>query len=265
MPLAIVDVETTGQSAMLGKVIEVAVLRVEGGKVVRRFESLVNPERYFSPTIEALTGISNRDVVGAPVFAGIARRLEAVLEGAVFVAHNARFDYSFLKSEFAALGRPFSARCLCTVKLSRRLFPEHRHHDLTTVIERCGLTSQNRHRAGGDAAAVLAFLRHIDDSCESERVATALQQVLKTGRLPSGLEPGELDRLPESPGVYTFYGTQEELLYVGKSINIRDRVRAHFSGDGSSSREMEMCMQVRRVKAHPTPGELGALLLSGLP
>jgi len=130
-PLAIVDVETTGQSAIYGRIIEVAVLRVEEGRVVDSFESLLNPEQYISPMIEGLTGISNDAVADSPTFSRIARKLYKILDGALFVAHNARFDYSFVKSEFSRAGIPFTTKCLCTVKLSRKLFSEHRHHDLS--------------------------------------------------------------------------------------------------------------------------------------
>jgi len=258
-PLAIVDVETTGQSAMFGKIIEVAVLRVEKGRVVRTFETLVNPERYISPTIEALTGIGNRDVAGAPVFSEISRRLLTILDGALFVAHNARFDYAFLRSEFAALGRTFSARCLCTVKLSRQLFPGERRHDLTSVIERHRLPCEDRHRAGGDARALFEFLRVVDASCPEESVALAMKKILRTGTHPPGLDPSAVDGLPEDTGVYTFYGSEGELLYVGKSVDIRDRVRSHFAG--TSTREMDMCARIHRVESQVTAGELGALLL----
>jgi DNA polymerase-3 subunit epsilon len=258
-PLAIVDVETTGQSSMFGKIIEVAVLRVERGKIIRSFETLVNPGRYISPTIEALTGIGNRDVEHAPAFSEIARRLQAILNGAIFVAHNARFDYAFLRSEFGALGRTFSARCLCTVKLSRQLFPAERHHDLSTVIERHGFASVNRHRAGGDARAVYEFLRTVDRTCPPDAVDQAVRKILKTGSHPPGLPPGVIEGLPESTGVYTFYGSEGELLYVGKSVDIRDRVRSHFVE--RSGREMEMCSRIHGVEAHVTAGELGALLL----
>jgi DNA polymerase-3 subunit epsilon len=260
-PLAIVDVETTGQSALFGRVIEIAVLRVEKGKVVSRFESLVNPERYISPVIEGLTGISNRDVEDAPVFSKIAPKVAVLLDGAVFVAHNARFDYSFVKSELAAAGIPFSARCLCTVKLSRRLFPEHRHHNLSALIERHELNCANRHRALGDAEAVLDFLRLADRSTDPGKMEKILSSLLRASSLPSGLDPSVMEDLPESPGVYLFYGKSGELLYVGKSVNIRDRVRSHFSGDGDSPKQLEMSHQVTRIEARKTAGELGALLL----
>ncbi len=205
-PLAIVDVETTGQSAVYGRIIEIAVIRIEHGSITQTFQSLVNPERYISPLIEGLTGITNADVADAPVFADIAGKVRKLLDGAIFVAHNARFDYAFVKNEFRALGRPFSARCLCTVKLSRKLFPQHRHHNLSSVIERHGISCDARHRAMGDAQAVYEFLRSIEEREEEERVRSAVDEILKASSLPVGLDRRSFDDLPELPGVYLLYG-----------------------------------------------------------
>lgn len=259
--LAIVDVETTGQSAVYGRIIEIAIIRVEKGRVTARFESLVNPECYISPVIFGITGISNEDVSSAPVFSKIARTVFRLLDGVVFVAHNARFDYSFIKSEFAALGMPFNARCLCTVKLSRRLYPQYRHHDLSSVIERHEIECSARHRAMGDAEAVLEFLRIVENNEDHDVIADAVRKILKSHTLPAHLDRDTLEGLPDGHGVYLFYGTNGHLLYVGKSINIRERVRSHFSGDLSSAKETEMCRQVARIETRQTAGELGALLL----
>lgn len=260
-PLTIVDVETTGQSALYGRIIEVAAIRLEGGQIVERFQTLVNPERYITPMIEGLTGITNEAVADSPRFSRIARKLYKILDGATFVAHNARFDYSFIRSEFARAGIPFTAKCLCTVKLSRKLFPGERHHDLSSVIERHDLECASRHRAMGDAEVLLNFLRLAGEAIDHTALANVVHAILKSSSLPAGVEKTMLDGLPEAPGVYFFYGKQGELLYVGKSVNIRDRVRSHFSSDQSSAKEMTMCQQVQRVEHRETAGELGALLL----
>lgn len=256
-PLTIVDVETTGTSSAYHRVIEVAVLRVVGGKVVRRFQSLVNPERYISPLIEQITGITNRDVAGAPRFGELAGRLLPLFKGAVLVAHNARFDLAFLQSEFARVGRRFQPKALCTVKLSRRLFPAERRHDLSSLIERHGLPCQARHRAMGDAEAVLAFLELVGRTVEAEELDRVIAQLLRSRTLPPHLDPGALEHLPNGPGVYLMYGHHGQLLYVGMSKNVRERVLDHFS----TRRELDMCQQVGRLEARSTAGELGASLL----
>ncbi len=246
---------------MYGRIIEVAVIRIERGKVVKTFESLVNPDRFIPPSIEQITGITNDDVADAPMFRSISRELYALLDGAIFVAHNARFDYGFIKNEFRRLGREFSAKCLCTVKLSRKLFPAHRNHDLSSIIERHGIVCEERHRALGDAQAILDFLSGLHEKASQELLTVAVNQILRSNSIPPNLDKEAIDDLPETHGVYIFYGKSGEVLYVGKSICIRDRVMSHFSGDNRSSREMEIGQQIARIEARQTTGELGALLL----
>jgi DNA polymerase III subunit epsilon len=260
-PLAIVDVETTGTSAIYGRIIEIAVVRVEKGKIKRTFQSLVNPERSIPYTIEQLTGISNKDIEDAPLFEDIAREVFRLLDGAIFVAHNARFDYGFVKNEFRRLGKTFNARCLCTVKLSRKLFPQYRNHNLSSIITRHGIVCEDRHRALGDAKATYEFLKIAQRTHDADLFDEAVNTLLKSSVVPSNVEQHAIEGLPESCGVYLLHGKEGELLYVGKSVNIKERVRSHFSNDHTSSREMKMCQQVHRVEARATAGELGALLL----
>jgi DNA polymerase-3 subunit epsilon len=260
-PFAIVDVETTGASAIYSRIIEIAVIRVKNGKITHKFESLVNPERFIPFSVEQLTGISNLDVAGAPLFGDIAGELFRLLDGAIFVAHNARFDYGFVKNEFRRLGKSFNARCLCTVKLSRRLFPQYRNHDLSSVINRFGIVCDDRHRAMGDVKATYEFLKMAQVAQPPDLFDEVVNKLLKTSVVPSNVDQQAVESLPESCGVYLLHGKDGELLYVGKSVNIRERVRSHFSSDHTSSREMKMCQQVHRVEARTTAGELGALLL----
>ena len=151
-PLAIVDLETTGAHPAHDRVTEIAVIEVEGGEVRDEWSTLVNPETPIPAAIQALTGITNDMVAGAPTFGRLAGDLHERLQGRVFVAHNARFDYGFLKREFARAGLDFRAKTLCTVRLSRRLYPEHARHNLDSLIARHGLQCRARHRALGDAA-----------------------------------------------------------------------------------------------------------------
>lgn len=260
-PLAIVDVETTGGNAMYGRIIDLAIIRIERDGSVKTFQSLVNPERYIPQSIEQLTRITNEQLGNAPRFSRVAREVFRMLDGAIFVAHNARFDYGFIKNEFRRLGREFSARCLCTVKLSRKLFPEHRNHDLDSVMMRHDIICEERHRAMGDAQAVHDFLQAVERGVTGAALEKTVFAILKTSSIPSHLDKEAIDALPEAPGVYLFYGKHNEILYVGKSICIRDRVLSHFSGDHRSSREMEIAHQVHRIESRQTTGELGALLL----
>lgn len=257
---AIVDTETTGTSPAYNRIIEIGIVRVEKGKVVETFQSLVNPECEIEPVIESVTGISAAELSRAPLFGDVADRVSDLLHGAVFVAHNVRFDYGFVRNEFKRLNRRYSARCLCTVTLSRKLYPEFIHHDLSSLIERYGLTCEQRHRAMPDAMAAFDFIRSVKTREGDERLNWGVQAAME------GAVPGQLDReairaLPDGPGVYLFYGPRNELLYVGKSKNIRRRVVSHFSLSPSSGKELSICGQTCAVEARTTAGELGALLL----
>jgi len=257
--LAFVDLETTGGNAAYDRITEIGILRLKNGELVEEWSSLVNPECLIPPYIESFTGISNQMVADAPRFADIAAVVRSKLQDAVFVAHNARFDYSFLRSEFLKTDMNFAARVLCTVKLSRRLFPEYHRHNLDAVMERNGLTCGARHRALGDARVIHDFWRKLLRELPEERLAGAVQTVLGSHKLPAHLPPGLADDLPEGPGVYRFLGEDDVLLYVGKSNSLRSHVCGHFAEDGGS-RNRRLADQVRRIDWRETAGELGAML-----
>ena len=259
-PLAIVDLETTGAHPLHDRVTEVAVIEVEHGEVRDEWSTLVNPECAIPGAIQALTGITNDMVAGAPTFARLAQELHERLDGRVLVAHNARFDYGFLRQEFQRVGLAFRAKTLCTVKLSRRLYPEHARHNLDSLIARHNLDCRARHRALGDAEAVWQFLRLAAEERGEEVLAVAARQVAKQPSLPAHLDRAMVDAIPEAPGVYLLYGESGAPLYVGKSIDMRARVLSHVADDLRSPREMQLAREVRRVEWQRTAGELGALL-----
>jgi DNA polymerase-3 subunit epsilon len=258
--LVFVDLETTGGRAAYDRITEVGIVRVSNGELVEEWSSLVNPERPIPTYIEGFTGISNAMVADAPRFGEIAALVRQKLQGAVFVAHNARFDYSFLRSEFLKSDMNFSAKVLCTVKLSRRLFPEYARHNLDAVMERNGLTCGARHRALGDARVLHDFWFKLRRDVAEPRLAAAVQTVLGAHKLPAHLPPGLADDLPEGPGVYRFFGEGDTLLYVGKSNSLRSRVCGHFGAEDADSLNSRLAGQVRRVDWVETAGELGAML-----
>lgn len=258
--LVFVDVETSGGGPLHDRVIEVGLVVTEGGETVETWESLVNPNIRVQTEILAMTGIKPQDLETAPEFYQIAEEISKRLEGAVFVAHNARFDFSFLKSEFARLERRVWWPQLCTVRLSRQLFPQYQRHGLDALIERFQITCQNRHRALGDALATAEFYQKLFDIFPKETVATSVGGIIKQPALPPALASSDLERLPQEPGVYLFYGG-ETLLCVGKSINLRDRVWGHFYRDYESPKELAIKNQITRIETVTTSGELEALIL----
>jgi DNA polymerase-3 subunit epsilon len=253
-PLAIVDLETTGTRAARDRVTEIGVIEVERFEVVSEWSTLVNPGMALPTEIQALTGITHEMLAAAPRFAELARDLHERLAGRVLIAHNARFDCGFLRREFDRAGLKFQAREVCTVKLSRRLYPGGAH-DLDSVIERHGLACRQRHRALGDADVVWQFLRRALDDHGEEILSVAARQVARQPALPPHLERAALDAVPEAPGVYLFYGERGTPLYIGKSRAMRSRVLQHFS---SSAHWLPL---VHRIDWRRTTGELGAALL----
>jgi DNA polymerase-3 subunit epsilon len=259
-PLAIVDLETTGAHPLHDRVTEIAVIEVDAGEVSGEWSTLVNPETTIPAAIQALTGITNDMVAGAPRFGALAAELQERLEGRVLVAHNARFDYGFLRHEFERAGLSYRAKTLCTVRLSRRLYPQFPRHNLDSLIERHALCCRARHRALGDADAVWQFLRVALAERGEEMVSVAARQLTKQPTLPAHIDRAMVDAIPDAPGVYLFYGEGDAPLYIGKSIAMRTRVLAHFADDVRSGKEMQLAREVRRIDWQRTAGELGALL-----
>jgi len=260
-PSVFLDLETTGTNPVRDRITEIAVIETRDGEPVSEWSSLIDPERPIPRRIQALTGISDNMVARQPRFAELAEGLLEALDGRLLVAHNARFDYGFLRNEFRRAGLSYRARVLCTVKLSRALNPEHRHHNLDRLIQRHGLPCGERHRALGDTRAVHALVQHLYQAHPTQRVDSEVARLVKRATLPPGLDEAELDALPDTPGVYLFYDSTGGLLYVGKSVNLRSRVLSHFSGDHRSRTDARLSQQVRRVEFRETAGELGALLL----
>jgi DNA polymerase-3 subunit epsilon len=260
-PVACIDLETTGGTAVHHRIIEVGIVLLDGGQVVEAWSSLVNPGIRIPPTIVDFTGISNDMVEDAPTFHDLRAEVRRRLDGRLFVAHNARFDYGFVRNEFRRAGEKFSAPVLCTVRLSRALFREHARHNLDTLIERYGLECDQRHRALGDAAVLPPLLAAFEQAVGPERLHEVATLAMNDSRLPPHLPPDLADDLPEGPGVYLFRGEGGVLLYVGKSRNLRSRVFDHFASEHRSSKESKLARQVRSVEWIETGGELGALLL----
>lgn len=258
--LAFIDLETTGANPQRDRITEIGIVEV-AGDAVSEWSTLVNPQRPIPAFIQQLTGIGNDMVAAAPSFAEVAAELAQRLDGRLFIAHNARFDYGFIKQEFQRLGQRFRADVLCTVRLSRALFPQFPKHNLDSLIARYDLRHADRHRALADADLIWQFWRKASAASAPEQFEAALRQQLQHPSLPPHLDADVLDDLPESPGVYLFHGENDVLLYVGKSINLRKRVLSHFAADTRNDKAMRLAQQVRRIDWQETVGELGALLL----
>lgn len=257
--LAFVDLETTGATATSDCITEIGIVSVDAGHVTE-WSTLVRPQNRIPPFIESLTGISNEMVASAPMFEEIAEEVLQRLEGYLFIAHNARFDHGFLKNAFRRLGIEFKPTVLCTVKLSRKLFPGFGRHNLDSLVERHRLNVVERHRALGDAQLIWQFWQAIQTTFSPDQIANAVDSLVARPSWPPHLDPDCMEAMPETHGVYLFFGDTDLPLYIGKSNQIRRRVLSHFSGDHRSAKEMLLSQQVKRVEWIETGGEMGALL-----
>ena len=258
--LAFVDIETTGSHFDRDRITEIGIktLSKDG---IRVWERLINPQTYIPQNIQRLTGISPQMVEDQPSFEEIAQELKQELAGKIFIAHNARFDYGFIKASFKRIGIDFKPKVLCTVKLSRLLFPDQPRHNLDTIINTHHLEVSARHRALGDADLLLQFWRVCESQFGKERLNEAINQLIGNPSLPPNLDQDLIDSIPDGPGCYIFYGENKTPLYIGKSITLRSRVMGHFQGALTQRKEMKLSLQVRDIDWIETSGELGALIL----
>jgi DNA polymerase III subunit epsilon len=259
-PIAFVDLETTGSTAGRDRITEIGIVELWEGEV-RRWSQLVNPGTRIPSFIAALTGITDVMVQDQPSFQEVAAEILDRLHGKLFVAHNARFDYGFLRAEFKACGIAWHAPVLCTVKLSRRLFPQETRHNLDSLIQRHGLSVSHRHRALGDADVLHQFWQVLQQEIPAQVLDKTITDLLGRTALPPQIDTNQIDRIPDSPGVYLFHDAKQTPLYIGKSKTLRTRVLSHFSAALSRPKEMRLSQQVASVEFIETAGEVGALLL----
>jgi len=258
---AIVDIETTGGYAANHRITEIAIYHHDGMQLVDTYQTLINPGREIPYYITGLTGITNEMVLDAPTFEEVAEDLFKRLDGKIFVAHNAHFDYSFLKKEFEQIGINFQSKKLCTVRLSRKIIPGLRSYSLGSLSESLGIQIPDRHRAGGDAAATVKIfdllLRRDNDSY----IIKALKRNSGETILPPNLPKEEFDRLPAKPGVYYFLNAYGQVIYVGKAINIKKRIAGHFTGDAREWSRSKIRNEIHHITYELTGNELIALIL----
>ena len=256
---AVVDLETTGGLPKRDKITEVAIILFDGQDIIEEYQSLINPERSIPPSISRITGISNEMVAEAPKFYEVAKKVIEMTEGAIFVAHNVRFDYQFLRYEFRSLGYTFTRRNLCTVRLSRKAFPRIKSYSLGNLIRYFNIKVVHRHRAYDDAKATTILLRKIFERQESEEGVEALvNNSLQLTKLPKALTLEDIAVLPEECGVYYFTDAKGFVIYIGKSINIKKRIKQHFSKQ--TKKTDKLFQKVADISYEITGSELASLL-----
>lgn len=257
---AIVDIETTGGYAENHRITEIAIVYHDGILPGKTFRTLINPERLIPSYITGLTGITNEMVLNAPRFEEVAAEIFDALNGKIFVAHNAHFDYSFLKKEFEQVGFVWQTKKLCTVRLSRKIIPGLRSYSLGSISESLGIKIANRHRASGDAEATVKVFDILLRRDTDGHIAKALKRNSGETILPPNLPKEDFDTLPAKPGVYYFLNARGNVIYVGKAANIKKRIAGHFSGDAREWSRQNIRNEIHRIRFELTGNEMIALI-----
>jgi DNA polymerase-3 subunit epsilon len=253
----IIDVETTGRG---NKITEVSIFKYDGEQVVDEFTSLVNPEALIPDYITALTGIDNAMVADAPTFAEIAEQVLSITENTIFVAHNVNFDYNIIRNEFKSIKIDFRRRKLCTVRLSRTLFPGFRSYSLGKLCNSLNIDLVDRHRARGDAEATVTLFRKLLAQENSKTVFTNfLKKGSKEATLPAHLSSELFNSIPNAPGIYYFKNKRGKIIYVGKAVNLKKRVLGHFYD--KKEKELTLCRETADIEFELSGSDLIARLM----
>ncbi|MGJ8734535.1 MAG: exonuclease domain-containing protein, partial [Cellulophaga sp.] len=249
----ILDIETTGGKFNEEGITEIAIHRFDGHKVVDKFISLVNPEKEIQPFVVKLTGINDKMLRTAPKFYEVAKRIVEITEDAVIVAHNAQFDYRILRTEFRRLGFNFERKTLCTVNLSKELIPDKESYSLGKLVRSLGIPVSDRHRANGDALATLQLFKLL---LAKDLDKTIIKSVIKEGSMGelSDRQINLVEQLPNDTGVYYMYDKDGDLIFLGRSSDIKKKVNKHFTGTSNVAKKLQK--QTRKVTFEKTGNEL---------
>jgi DNA polymerase III epsilon subunit family exonuclease len=240
---SIIDLETTGSNSVGQKIIEIGIINYDGEKVEEVFSTLINPEKYVGHGTIMITGINNEMIAEAPKFYEVAKKIVEMTEGRIFVAHNVFFDYRFLQREFQELGYTFKRDVFCTCKTSRKVFPGLSSYSLQNLCTHFNIPRKAAHRALSDAEDALAVLKLISKGSEIKTLREELDHLI-----PAQLKDFSFENFPETYGLYFMYDKDGVLLYVGRSKNIRGRLKQHFKQFQGTMREHQLKSRVERVE-----------------
>jgi DNA polymerase-3 subunit epsilon len=254
---AILDIETTGGQFNEEGITEIAIYKFDGHEIVDQFISLVNPEIPIQPFVVKLTGINDAMLRSAPKFFEVAKRIIEMTNDCVLVAHNAEFDYRILRTEFRRLGYDFKQKTLCTVELSKKLLPEQTSHSLGKLVRALGIPMADRHRASGDALATVKLFKLLLDKDLNKEI---VKELIKF-EIQKVIDPKLLDiveSLPSKTGIYYIHREDGNIIFIGKSRNIKKRVNQHFTGITRSAKKIQN--EVFTVTYEETGSELISIL-----
>jgi DNA polymerase-3 subunit epsilon len=258
---AIVDIETTGGHAASNGITEISIYLHDGDRIVGHYQTLINPGQYIPSYITGLTGITNEMVIKAPLFSEVAERIHTLLQDNIFVAHNVNFDYSFVMNELSKCGYELDTKKLCTVRLSRKIFPGLPSYSLGNICGYLGIQITDRHRADGDARATVTLLEKLIENDGSDSIKKFLKKTSKEQSLPPNVPREHYERLPDLPGIYYFHDQRGKVVYVGKAKKIKKRVSSHFSNNSTAKQKQDFLRSIHAITFEVCGNELVALLL----
>jgi len=260
---AVIDVETTGGSPSVDRVIEIAVFVFDGQQIIDSYSSLLNPKRPIDPYVTKLTGISDAMVKHSPSFEDVHEKILELTHENIFVAHNVKFDFGMIRQEFKRLGIDFNRKQLDTVNLARKAIPGFNSYSLGNICDSLGIEIIDRHRATGDAEATVKLLKLILDKQVSQKyIEIELNHGIDVDLLPPYLSKAEIEKLPEDAGVFYYKDEVGKILYLDGSKNIRKKVITDFTKPADSPEKIRMFELMRNIDYELTGNELTAKLLS---
>ncbi len=260
MEFAIIDIETTGGRSTEDKITEIGIVIHNGKEIIDQYQTLINPDKYIPDYVSKLTKITNKMVQDAPKFFEVAKKIVEITENRIFVAHNSAFDYSFVRQEFLNLGFDYRRKTLCTVRLSRKIFPGLATYGLGALTQHFQIEHKNAHRAMGDAMATATLFQKLFEKDAQQEYFNVFEDEINAKNLPPRIDRQKYNSLPEETGIYYFYDENGEIIYIGKSNNIKERVGSHFSTNVKSSKTIEFKSRVADISYEITGSELIALL-----
>ena len=258
---AIVDIETTGSYSAANGITEISIHVFDGTAVVEKFETLINPGQLIPRYIQAMTGITDEMVADAPSFSDIAEKIYTLLHDKIFIAHNVNFDYSFVNGHLREHGFNLNIKKLCTVRLSRKIFPGFPSYSLDKLCQSLGIIINGHHRAGGDTEATVKIFQRLLANDKEQHIQKSLLRHSKEATLPPNVPKEHFEQLPYSPGVYYFHNEKGKVVYVGKANNIRYRVNSHFSNNSEGRQKQNFLRYVHAISFLPCGTELMACIL----
>ena len=254
---AVIDIETTGGNYDQEGITEIAIYQYDGYKITDQFCSLINPKKQIQPFVKKLTGINEKMLRNAPVFFEVAKRIVEITEDCIIVAHNAAFDYRILKTEFKRLGYVYERKTICTINLSKKLLPDQKVFNLGKLTSNLGIPFSERHRAFGDAQATLKLFELLIEKDIGKNIIREHTKILKINKTPKRYLK-IIDALPSKMGIYYILDADNEIIYIGKSKNIKQSVIQNLTS--SNKKSIIIQNKISRVSFTLSGGELTTYL-----